>query len=157
MHHVSCFWVNLVTAYIGQCISVTNITHLDSLCVTIRVLLCVLKGLLLSLGIFFLWVSFKGCYENMYIIAVLFFKILLFCLKGYSETLTDCTSSATSNTTVVIHVFAHLDKSKTWNIAFDAKLKESFSGDISDKFFCAEYWILCLSDVSFCVTSMHSP
>ena len=55
----------------------------------------------------------RGCYKNMYIIVVLFFNILLFCLKGYSETLTDCTSSATSNTTVVIHVFVHLDKSKT--------------------------------------------
>ena len=55
----------------------------------------------------------KGCYKNMYIIAVLIFNILLFCLKGYSETLTGCTASATSNTTVVIHVFVHLDKSKT--------------------------------------------
>ena len=157
MHHVNHFWVNLGTAYIGQCISVTDITHLDRLCVTIRVLLCILKGCLLSLGFPFFGHPLRGCYKNMYIIAVLIFNILLFCLKGYSETLTDCTSSATSNTTVVIHVFAHLDKSKTWNIAFDAKLKESFSGDISDKFFCAEYWILCLSDVSFCVTSMHSP
>ena len=59
-HSVSCFWVNLETAYIGQCTSVTDITHFDKLCLTIRVLLCILKGFLLSLGIFFLWASFKG-------------------------------------------------------------------------------------------------
>ena len=55
----------------------------------------------------------RGCYKSVYIIAVLIFNILLFCLNGYSETLTDCISSATSNTTVAIHVFVHLDKSKT--------------------------------------------
>ena len=49
----------------------------------------------------------------MYIIAVLFFNILLFSLKGYSDTLTDCTSSATLITTVVLHDFVHLDQSKT--------------------------------------------
>ena len=46
----------------------------------------------------------------MHIIAVFFFNILLFSLKGYSETLTDCTSSATLNAMVVLHVFVHLDK-----------------------------------------------
>ena len=108
------------TGYIVQCISITDITHLDRLGVTIRVLLCILKGFLLSLGISFLWASFLsldivlwGCYKNMCIIAVLFFNIFLFCLKVYSENLTDCTSSATSNTTVAIHVFVHLDISKT--------------------------------------------
>ena len=28
MHHVNYFWVNLGTAYTGQCISVTDIAHL---------------------------------------------------------------------------------------------------------------------------------
>ena len=79
-HSISCFRVNLETAYIEQCISVTDITHLDRLCVTILVLLCILKGFLLSLGIFF--GPLRECYKNMYIIAVLFFNVLLFYLKG---------------------------------------------------------------------------
>ena len=58
-HSVSCFWVNLETAYIGQCISLTDITILDRLCVTIRVLLCILKVFLFSLGIFLPWASFN--------------------------------------------------------------------------------------------------
>ena len=50
MHHVNYFRFNLGTACI---------THLGRLRITIRVLLCILKGFLLPLGTFFLWASFK--------------------------------------------------------------------------------------------------
>ena len=58
MHHANYFWVNLSTAYMEQCISVTDIAHLlGQLCeiheiirkfvhITIRVLLCIFSTVL---------------------------------------------------------------------------------------------------------------
>ena len=64
MHRVNYFWVNLGTAYMSQCISVTDIAHLlgqffriykkirTFVHITIHVPLCILKGSLLSMDIF---------------------------------------------------------------------------------------------------------
>ena len=90
MHHVNYFWVNLGTAYIGQCISVTDITHLNRLCVTIHVLLCILKCFGCIWSFSFFGRPLRRFYKSMYIIAFLFLTSLLFYLKGYSETLKLC-------------------------------------------------------------------
>ena len=87
MHHVNYFWVNLGTAYIGQCISVTDITHLNRLCVTIHVLLCILKCFYCIWSFSFFGHPLRGFYKSMYIIAFLFLTSLLFYSKGYSATL----------------------------------------------------------------------
>ena len=140
------------------------------MCVTIHVLLCILKCFCCIWSFSFFGHPLRGFYKSMYIIAFLFLTSLLFYLKGYSETLKLTVHQVLLQIQRLWYMFLSIYINQKHKISLLKRNWKKAFQQISTTNFCAVHLKgLCLrwcsqntefswlSDVLFWVSWMHFP